>query len=76
MKSRIFILSLIMVVSLTILTSGGTKKEISVNGAIKAFSYTWINPDYPGEPNAKYVVYPDGTMSAYSLVDMPLDTPL
>jgi len=73
MKSRIFILSLIMIVSLTILTSGGTKKEISVDEAIEAFSYTWINPDYTLE--AKIVVYPDGTMSPYSLVDMPLDTP-
>jgi len=73
MKSRIFILSLIMVVSLTILTSGGTKKEISVDEAIEAFSYTWINPDYTLK--AKFVVYPDGKMSSYSLVDMPLDTP-
>jgi hypothetical protein len=75
MKSRIFILSLIMVVSLTILTSGGTKKEISVDEAIKAFSYTWVNPDYSRDMGRKIVVHPDGIISIYGLVELSLDTP-
>jgi len=77
MKSRIFILSLIMVVSLTILTSGGTKKEISVDEVLEVFCHTWINHDYDDKeiPSAKAVGHPDGTISEYGRVDLPLDTP-
>jgi hypothetical protein len=73
MKTRTLLITIFLLTVVIIFTAGGTKKEISVDEAIEAFSYTWINPD--NAPEAKLVVYPDGTMSVYSQVDMPLDTP-
>jgi hypothetical protein len=77
MKSRILILSFVTIASLTILTSGGAKKEISMDEAMDAVSGIWINPDYsPQQSTQKLVVYPkEGMIKYYHGVDVTLDTP-
>jgi len=75
MKARTLLITILLLTVVIIFIAGGTKKEISVDEAIEAFSYTWVNPDYSRDMGRKIVVHPDGIISIYGLVELSLDTP-
>jgi hypothetical protein len=78
MKTRTLLITTVLLSVVTVIITGGAKREIHVDEVIKALSHTWVHPDYPTITMAfqKLVVKPDGFINPYDNVDASLDKPV
>ena len=76
MKTRTLLITTVLLSVVTVIITGGAKREIHVDEVIKALSHTWVNTDYyPEMMPQKLVVSLDGLIKYYREADTPLDTP-
>ena len=78
MKTRTLLITTVLLSVVTVVITGGAKREIHVDEVIEALSHTWIHPDYSPTTMTfqKLVVKPNGFIEPYDYVDEPPVLPM